>query len=1187
MHTRFILGPAGGGKTFRCLAEIRDALRADPDGPPLLLLAPKQSTYQLERQLLSDGSVAGYTRLQILSFERLAFYVFGQLRKPAPRMLNEQGRLMVLRALLAKRRDSLKLFRASSRLTGFAQHLSAVLSELQHQQQTPESLNTLAEAVRDAQGLSLKLQDIATLLGDYQAWLQAHQLQDADCVIDSAVHALRAPGATLECAGLWVDGFTDFPPQELELLAEIVQRSKSAVITFCLEKTPAKKISWLNHWSVVEKGFEKCKQRLARLPSVEVTTEVLPQFSGKSRFAPGSALQHLESRWADPVAMELPPASLERELCSVCCSNPLGEAVMAAREILKFVRAGAPVDTAIFGSDLRSPRPTTKEWGEGQGEGPSQRSFDTPLPNPPPARSSRGEGEKATIATASGCALRAGGRYRDVAVLTRDLESFHDTVTDVFNRYGIPHFLDRRESVSHHALAELSGNALRAVVSNFAHKDFFGALKTGLFRVPDADVDRLENETLAFGWKGAVWQKPLVVPDDPTLSAELETLRRKIVPPFNHLSLALGPKPDGAQMASAFRQFWTELEALTTLQEWSSRKDDPSPIHLTVWEQMNAWLDNVELAFAGEPLPLKEWLPILDAGIAGLSVGVIPPALDQVSIGAIDRSRNDDARLVILLGMNETIFPAPPAASVLLTDADRAELEEQGISLMTARQHQAKERFHAYSAFTRARARLVLSHSAADSTGKSLDPSPFLAHVKKLFPQLVTEKFNPVPDWRESVHACELAAPLLRNKALPPGRQDGELSALLEIPALSKFAVGLEHFTIAAEDASLSPATALKLYGRELKTSVSRMEQFASCPFKFFVHSGLRASERKKFEIDNREQGNFQHDVLKMFHEQLKKENLRWRDITPESARERIRGISEAFARTCREGLFHSSEEGRFAARMLSGSLQYFVEILVGWMQRQYAFDPVAVELPFGEDESAFPAWTLDLGGGLRLLLRGRIDRIDLFREEGSDEAACVVVDYKSSGKKLDDTLMLNGVQLQLPAYLGVLRNWKDPAPLFGVRRLRPAGVFYVNLRGKFDSGQNRDEALLDPAADRRLAYRHHGRFNILALDKLDTRGDAKEGDQFNYRRNKDNSVNANSREALKPDDFDAMLKGVEDILTKMGRAVYEGKVSVDPFRHGSRTACEYCEYGSVCRIDPWTHQFRALPKADEGEGNA
>src|SRR6185312_10522312 len=134
VQIRFLLGPAGSGKTFRCLSEIRAALGASPDGPPLILLAPKQATFQLERQLLADDSLRGYTRLRILSFERLAHFIFDELHNAAPKLLDEEGRLMVLRALLAKKRDELKLFRASARLTGFAQQLSLVLRELQSSQ---------------------------------------------------------------------------------------------------------------------------------------------------------------------------------------------------------------------------------------------------------------------------------------------------------------------------------------------------------------------------------------------------------------------------------------------------------------------------------------------------------------------------------------------------------------------------------------------------------------------------------------------------------------------------------------------------------------------------------------------------------------------------------------------------------------------------------------------------------------------------------------------------------------------------------------------------------------------------------------------------------------------------------------------------------------------------------------------
>src|SRR4051812_22682848 len=145
VQIRFLLGPAGTGKTFRCLEEIRAELKRDPGGPPLLFLAPKQATFQIERQLLSDPELAGYTRLQILSFDRLADFLLVALDQPAPRLLNDEGRVMVLRALLSKHHEQLQLFRASARLPGFAHQLSSLLRELQRARIHPDTLEETAE----------------------------------------------------------------------------------------------------------------------------------------------------------------------------------------------------------------------------------------------------------------------------------------------------------------------------------------------------------------------------------------------------------------------------------------------------------------------------------------------------------------------------------------------------------------------------------------------------------------------------------------------------------------------------------------------------------------------------------------------------------------------------------------------------------------------------------------------------------------------------------------------------------------------------------------------------------------------------------------------------------------------------------------------------------------------------------
>ena len=1051
--------------------------------------------------------------------------------------------------------------------------MSLALSELQRHNLTPETLNLLAGQVHETEGLSLKLQDLATLLREYLDWLTAHDLQDADCLLSSAADSLeskvqspkseakspkskvqspksggqplRTPHSEFRIQNLWLDGFTEWSPQELELLAALIPHCDRATITFCLDRAPGQKVSWLSSWSVVREAFDKCRKRLESLAGAEVAIELLPRKPLQSRFGNKPALQYLEEFWAEPrgsgagvapaalgvspglgMRDACPTTSLEATLRVAACADPEAEATLAAREILRHVRDG--------------------------------------------------------------------GRYREISVLVRRLEGYHEVLQRILARYGIPYFLDQRESVSHHPLAELTRSALRTVAFQWEGDDWFAALKTGLVPVGEREIDELETEALARGWKGAAWSVPLRVAGQtgsPTereqeLEQRLERLRQSIIPPFQKLALALAAqqnRPTGRQLAAALRDFWQALNVAERLREWAGgeiKSDDlrmTNSVHVTVWEQMNGWLENIELAFPQEALPFKDWLPILEAGLSSLTVGVIPPALDQVLIGAVDRSRNPDIKLALVLGLNETVFPAPPEAPVLLTEADRAELERRNVSLgATAQRQLARERYFAYIACTRARERLVLTYALHDANGSPLNPSPFLSQIQQLFPSLKTETIPNTPDWRESEHVSELIVPLLKT----PGAAS-TWGKLAELPALATLLEQLRHFQRPQSEESLTPELAARLYGPVLKTSVSRIEQFAACPFKFFVNSGLRAEERKLFELDVKEQGSFQHDVLAYFHQELRHENKRWRDITPVEARERVARIANRLIASYRAGLLQASEQTRFLANVLSESLEDFVETLVDWMRTQYRFDPMEVELPFGDD--SFPAWEIALDHGQRLQLKGRIDRVDTCPTNNPDEAWCVVVDYKSSQKQLDPLLMEHGLQLQLPAYLNVLRRWPDPRTLFGVKRLIPAGVFYVNLRGKYPRGNNRNDALANAEAAHKLAYRHTGRFDKAVLPLLDARANPQQGDQFNYRLTKSGTVHKGSREALDSAEFEAMLDSVEASLKQMGEQIFSGAAKVHPFRKGGLTACAYCDYRPICRFDPWTQSYRVLKRREEG----
>jgi ATP-dependent helicase/nuclease subunit B len=590
----------------------------------------------------------------------------------------------------------------------------------------------------------------------------------------------------------------------------------------------------------------------------------------------------------------------------------------------------------------------------------------------------------------------------------------------------------------------------------------------------------------------------------------------------------------------------------------------------------------LELAFEQTPLPLSNWLGVVESGLANLTAGIIPLALDEVLIGEVERSRNPNLELALVLGLNETVFPAPPPPPALLSPLDRETLVSSGLRLgRTQREHIGHERLLGYLACTRARRRLVLTYAQRNGNDQPLNPSPFIDHLQRIFPDLKAEPVAATLDWRQSIHPTELVVPLLQNKV--KGANECKIQSLARLEKLTLFAPVLDRWEqlVAAQSVrQLSPGQAEKLYGANLQTSISKLEDYAACPFKFFVGAGLRAEERQQFEADQRERGSFQHEILMEFHRRLQAKGKRWRDFGPAEAREFIGQIGSELQQSFRDGLFVSSAERQFMARTLIEGLQKFIAVLVRWAP-QYLFEPQAVEIGFGMEGDSLDPWRIDLGGGHFLLLRGRIDRVDL--QPQADNTACaVVIDYKSSGQELTEVKLVNGLDLQLLAYLGVLRDAPKSHEVFGVSRLVPAGAFYVSLRSNAPSGKNRTEVLADPDWVRLLGYQHRGRFRADLLEQFDNRHEPR-GNQFRYRRNQDGAFSRVGNEVLPEQDFLALVDQIEGFLRRYGQEIYNGDVRVAPYRHKNETACDYCEFRPICRFDPWIEPYRVLKTAAQG----
>jgi ATP-dependent helicase/nuclease subunit B len=1115
VEIRFLLGPAGSGKTHRCLAEVRDALHRDPDGSPILLLAPKQSTFQLERQLLGEGSTPGWTRLQILSFDRLARMV---LSDDGPmELLDEEGRVMVLRALLRWNQPRLRLFRSSARMMGFAHELSGTLRELQRHRLGPERLDRIAAEVgAEDPTLSDKLRDLALLGRAYREWLEQHRLLDADLLPELAAERLRESEEGSAFGAVWLDGFAEMTPQEIELLAAVVRVSRSTTLAFCLDQEIREDPPWLSTWAVVGQTARRVHVRLAALQGATLSSEVLPRREGAGRFAGQPSLAHLEATWTRPVEAEGEARDRAGNVLRlVSCADFEREVEMAAREVLRHVRAG--------------------------------------------------------------------GRFRDVAVIVRALDDRDAALRRVFLRYEIPFFIDRREPLAHHPLAELTRCALRLAAFTPRHEDWFGALKTGLVGVDQDWVDAWENDALAAGLGVEVWFRPAgagstgVTPSKgPGWQGEVE----RCAAPFRTLRTALAGEPDGFGLADALRRFWSELDVQETLKAWAvadarhgGQLELQSRMHGTAWEQIEAWLSALERGFESTRMPVSEWLAIVEAGLASLTAGVIPPSQDQVMIGAIDRSRQPELRLALVLGLNEGVFPAPARGGGILGERDRDRLAALGIGLeLDRRRRVGQERYLGYVACTRSGGRLVLSWSERDESGRPRNPSPFVAQVRAVFPGLSVD-VEASDGIRVAMLTAEVAGRVEHRSELLPWVL-AQRSAT-ELDGLVGDALRRERVRALRREKGSSPleeGVVELLYGRSPDISVSALESLASCPFQFFVRRGLRGRERAAFEVDRRHTGSLAHELLARFHVAVLASGRQWRQLTPGEARQLLGEVAARHLGEYGGGVFTATPEARWEAEAVVERVRDVVGVLVGWMA-DYGFDPLLAELEFGGG-SRWQPWRVEVEDGRALRIRGKVDRVDVCRA-ATGTVWYVVLDYKLRRRLLDERLVRAGIDLQLAAYALALEEVVDWTSVAGGSRPELAGYCYVGIGGGAERASSRSEGWADPEPSD-SPYRHRGRLRVDAAAWLDARTPGDTSGQFALKFKKDGTpskVGDGRGEA----EFDALLADVRGVIRELGARLFSGDVSVAPYRQGSRTACDQCDLRAVCRFDAWTQSFRPL----------
>ncbi|MEN6423792.1 MAG: PD-(D/E)XK nuclease family protein [Phycisphaerales bacterium] len=1140
MAVQFILGRSGTGKTSHCVRSIVDALR-EPSDRSLLFLVPEQATYQAERAILSDPRVKGFHRLHILSFDRLQFLLLGQsTARPA---VSQIGRQMMVHKILRDNLDKLRIFGGSALQPGFAREMANTITELHKYAKDPdeverllERLNVEGKSLQPADGAShrfsaLKFADIALVFRGYTDALQG-RFVDSDAQIAAACRNV-ATAEIVKGASLWVDGFASFTGGEMALLVEVLKAVDHACVALCIDPadvgigapnsgTPARA-------GLFEPTADTYREMLERFGEARIKLDRPLVLNHVGRFAACPTLAHVEQNL---FCLGVRKAKAGGDIRLVAAPSLRCEVQWVARQIVRLAR--------------------TKDY-----------------------------------------------RYRDIAVVASDLGQYEHYVRAYFEDYGIPFFIDKRKPLNQHPVVELICTALQVVIGGFPSAEVFAYLKTGLVQIDASRTDALENYCLAFGIGGRDWleEEPWrhQSPDDATFDEKaVNATRDQVARPLLVLRQALCPDGDihaKAAPAAIVRAAFELLDSLhvrRTVTQWieeSLARGDLTTAdeHRQFFDRLVDVFDELVEVFGCDEMTAPEALGILQAAFSQITLAFIPPSLDQVLVGSIERSRHPNLKAVFLLGATQKCFPIPVPGPGLLTDADRDAAESADFHLAPgSAQSLTERRYLAYIAFTRPSAFLHISYPCLDGRGGPVVRSDLVDDLQMLFSDLQEESAadvsNDIAEVRTESELSELLCASLGRDVFGPAtgtnlRPAGLLHAMRSDDALLPCANAVTNALQYDNRARLCDGVVEELFAGDMKGSATRLETFAACPYKYFASHTLSLVLRREFRLEPLDLGQFYHHVLDALHKRLAAEgsNLgtveesRLIDVLREQVAECV--CRDPFIASFVRHSGHNAFIISHAADVLEEAVRDFTR-----MVRAGSFRPVLSEAGFGDIPDAqqnLGPFSLKLPNGRTLSLRGKIDRLDVAQIEGRKVA--LVIDYKSSGAgaKFSWPEFHHGLDLQLPIYLLALRDtgtsWAETA----------AGAFCVPITRTPDSASLRE---LGRNADR-FGRKANGLFNGEYAESLDAKVDSGWSSFYNFCvTSKDGQYGRYPISgALRPDEFAAVLEHTRDKIVALAGEIVAGRIDVHPYRIGTKAACADCDYKAVCRFDWQINDYNFL----------
>ena len=1147
MGLQFILGNAGGGKTS--YIEHQAAAMASKDMKrQIFVVVPEQFTMQTQRNLVALSERHGLWNIEVQSFPRLAFRVFGETGAGMAPVIDDLGKTMILKKVLMGLQDQLTYFGRNIHKKGYVAEIKSFLSELMQYDIASDGLEQMKESAKSHPVLRQKLQDVEVAYAAFLDYLQDNYITSEEILTVFADVAERSN--ILKDSILYLDGFTGFTPVQYKLLRKLLRVCGQVNVTVTLDKRE-------QVWKMDKKYklfylSQKTIYHLTEIAREEHCNIAEPIWTGtvkeETRFADNIELGYLERN-----LFRYPVRPYKEEVQNItvhCLRQPEDEVHFMIEEIMA----------------LRE-----------------QESF----------------------------------RYRDVAIVTGNMDIYGALIKGEMERKGMPCFIDQKKSILANPVVDTISSMLDVLRKDFDYESTIKLLKSGFIQRTGCPINGikewenavqlLDNFLLASGVRGHKnWEKEWdtgyvfrrKTEDIATEASEtINWLRQET---WDRLSDFYGRIARGKhrvrEYAETICDFMEREQIYLQIQKRIERFREEGNFEAVkeyeqIYDVIIEVLDRLVALLGDEEMPLAEFIEILNTGFDEARIGLIPPGVDQIMVGDLSRTRLYGIKYLFLLGVNDGNIPMTGDGGGILSDAEREFLAGESYALApTAREKIYTEQFYLYLCLTKPSQRLYLTYSATANDGTALQQAYLIDRVQNIFPKLqiqnVAESRGRLRDilkddygrgylirglrmgWQDNAAWNELyrqyrlqeqelaCAPKDGQEAEINGdRKDGQKKVLNHRGELDRL---IDAALYIAPESKISKEAATALYHEVITGSVSQFEKFSACPFAYYMQYGLQLEERMEHEVQFFDIGNIVHEALERYTKTLLDRHIGWADVSEEQQHILANQCLNHTVEEYKNGLLYDTERDASLVERLRRIMLRTVWAITEQMKLG-KFDTVDSEVSFRMDKE-------------KQTYIGRVDRIDTMETE--ENIYVKIVDYKTGKKDLSLSDLYYGLQLQLMVYL---RAAVDKQTRRSKKMVIPAGVLYYHIEDPFVTSrldfEEKRTYLLNELLMRGLVNEEDP-----VLPSLDATLAGEEGALAASAKSlvvpvgtkKDGMLKKNAA-TITTENFKELIDFTERKLQEIGVQIGAGETSVHPYQKADSMkscACDYCNYHGICGFD-------------------